>query len=142
LGEYLSLYINPRLKKALKMPNNSEYRGPKLVGRSNYIEWQKEASIYLEVGGYMPYIDGSEANPMSYRSLYYTDANIARSPELAVKYIEREAEYKRNAKKALGTIKATLSDDNRDRFKNKNDASQLWQACKSTFGESNIKLVS
>jgi hypothetical protein len=107
------------------MPNNSDYRGPKLIGRSNYIEWQKEASIFLEVGGYMLYIDGSEANPMSYRSLYYNDANVARSPELAVKYIEREAEYKRNTKKALGAIKAILSNDNRDRFKDKNNASQL-----------------
>jgi hypothetical protein len=108
------------------MPNNSDYRGPKLIGRSNYIEWQKEANIFLEVGGYIPYINDSEANLLSYRSLYYNDANVARSPELTVKYIEREAEYKHNAKKALGAIKATLSNDNRDRFKNKNDASQLW----------------
>jgi hypothetical protein len=89
----------------------------------------------------MPYIDGLEANLLSYRSLYYNNVNIARSPELAIKYIEREAEYKRNAKKALGAIKATLSDDNRDRFKDKNDASQLWQVCKNTFGESNIELI-
>jgi hypothetical protein len=123
------------------MPNNSEYRGPKLVGRSNYIEWQKEASIFLEVGGYTPYIDSSEANLISYRSLYYNNTNITRSPELAVKYIEREAEYRRNAKKALGAIKATLSNDNKDRFKDKNNVSQLWQIYKNTFGESNMELI-
>jgi hypothetical protein len=123
------------------MPNNSDYRGPKLIGRSNYIEWQKEASIFLKVGGYMPYIDDSEANPLNYRSLYYNDANIARSPELAVKYIKREAEYKRNAKKALGVIKTILSNNNRNCFKDKNNASQLWQACKDTFGESNMELI-
>jgi hypothetical protein len=70
------------------MPNNSDYRGPKLIRRSNYIEWQKEASIFLEVGGYMPYIDGSEANLLSYRSLYYNDTNVAQSLELAIKYIK------------------------------------------------------
>jgi hypothetical protein len=107
------------------MPNNSDYRGPKLIGRSNYIEWQKEASIFLEIEGYMPYIDGSEANLLNYRFLYYNDANVARSLELAVKYIEREAEYKRNTKKALRAIKATLSNDNKDRFKDKNDITSV-----------------
>jgi hypothetical protein len=90
------------------MPINSDYRGPKLVGRSNYIEWQKEASIFLEIGGYILYIDGSEPNPMNYRSLYYNDVNITRNLELAVKYIKREIEFKCNTKKVLRAIKAIL----------------------------------
>jgi hypothetical protein len=70
------------------MPNNSDYKGPKLIRCSNYIEWQKEASIFFEIRGYMPYINSSEANLLSYKFLYYNDVNIIRNPELAVKYIE------------------------------------------------------
>jgi len=123
------------------MPSNFEYKGPKLVGRFNYIEWLKEASIFLEIGGYMPYIDGSEPNLISFRFLYYNNTNITRSLELAVKYIEREADFKRNTKKALGAIKAIISNDNKNRFKDKIDASQLWQAYKNIFSESNIKII-
>jgi hypothetical protein len=49
----------------------------------------------------MPYINNSKTNPFSYRFLYYNNANIARSPKLAIKYIKYEAEYKQNTKKAL-----------------------------------------
>lgn len=45
------------------------YKGDKLVGKSNYIEWLNPASLYLEVNGFMPYVDGT-ARPPS-KSLYY-----------------------------------------------------------------------
>jgi hypothetical protein len=73
----------------------------------------------------MLYIDSSETNLLNYRSLYYNNINIVRSPKLIIKYIKQEAEYKRNAKKALGTIKIILSNDNKDCFKDKNNANQL-----------------
>ncbi|TVY34293.1 hypothetical protein LCER1_G008843 [Lachnellula cervina] len=91
----------------------TSYKGEALVGRSNYIEWLKEASLFLEVHGFMPYIDGTERNPLSIKSLYYTDSR-PRSPELAIKYLEKETEYSRNTKRALGAIKSTLSADNID----------------------------
>ncbi|TVY38198.1 Copia protein [Lachnellula cervina] len=73
----------------------------------------KEASLFLEVHGFMPYIDSTEKNPLSIKSLYYTDSG-PRSPELAIKYLEKETEYSRNTKRALGAIKSTLSADNID----------------------------
>ncbi|TVY50313.1 hypothetical protein LCER1_G007985 [Lachnellula cervina] len=88
----------------------TSYKGEALV------EWLKEASLFLEVYGFMPYIDGTEKNPLSIKSLYYTESG-PRSPELAIKYLEKETEYSRNTKRALGAIKSTLSADNIDRFK-------------------------
>ena len=70
------------------MPINSDYKGPKLVGRSNYIEWQKEANIFLEIGGYILYINSSEQNLLSYKFLYYNNINITRNLKLTVKYIK------------------------------------------------------
>ena len=73
------------------------FKGDKLIGRTNYIEWYNNASLYLEINGYMPYIDNSETSPN--KSLYYktnTDGTISNkpySPELGVKYIEKELEY-------------------------------------------------
>ncbi|TVY49106.1 Retrovirus-related Pol polyprotein from transposon TNT 1-94 [Lachnellula cervina] len=91
----------------------TSYKGEALVGRSNYIEWLKEASLFLEVHSFMPYIDGTEKNPLSIKSLYYTDSG-PRSPELAIKYLEKKTKYSRNTKRALGAIKSTLSADNID----------------------------
>ncbi|TVY37808.1 hypothetical protein LCER1_G009317 [Lachnellula cervina] len=91
----------------------TSYKGEALVGRSNYIEWLKEASLFLEVYGFMPYIDSIEKNLLSIKSLYYTNSR-PRSPELAIKYLEKETEYSRNTKRALGAIKSTLSANNID----------------------------
>lgn len=44
------------------MNYNNSFKGEKLVGRSNITEWFTNASLYLEINGYMPYIDGTE-NP-------------------------------------------------------------------------------
>ncbi|TVY34054.1 Retrovirus-related Pol polyprotein from transposon TNT 1-94 [Lachnellula cervina] len=118
----------------------TSYKGEALVGRSNYIEWLKEASLFLEVHGFMPYIDSTEKNPLSIKSLYYTDSG-PRSPELAIKYLEKETEYSRNTKRALGAIKSTLSANNIDRFKDQPTADLLWAAIKATFGETSLETI-
>ena len=115
------------------------FKGDKLVGRSNYIEWLTNATLFFEINGYMSYIDGSESEPD--KNLYYKDEKIAYSPELAVKYIERLSEYQRNNTRALGAIKSVISLDNTERFKDKKSAKDLFDAIKSTFGESSLELI-
>ncbi|TVY46089.1 hypothetical protein LCER1_G008733 [Lachnellula cervina] len=84
----------------------TSYKGEALV----------EASLFLEVYSFMPYIDSIEKNPLSIKSLYYTKSR-PRSSELAIKYLEKETKYSCNTKQALGAIKSTLSANNIDRFK-------------------------
>jgi gag-polypeptide of LTR copia-type/GAG-pre-integrase domain len=110
------------------------FRGEKLIGRSNFIEWQYNASIYLEVTGFMPFIDGTEKPPN--KDNYY-DSNEKRpfSPELGVKYNDQLNEFNRNSRKALGALKSIISIDTAERFKDKHLASDLYNALKSTFGE-------
>ena len=73
------------------------FKGDKLVGKTNYIEWVKNATLFLEINGYMPYIDGSETTPN--KALYYkanidnTISDTPYSPELGIKYLEKELEY-------------------------------------------------
>src|ERR1700712_5801899 len=94
----------------------------------------------------MPYINSTKVTPD--KSLYYktsTDNTISDkpySPELGVKYMEKELEYQRNAKKALGAIKSIISTDNIDRFKDKTSARDLWNAIIITYGESSLELIS
>ena len=109
------------------------FKGDKLVGRSNYIEWLTNASLFFEINGFMPYINGTESPP-DY-DLYYKDSGIAYSRELVVKYSERQAEYTRNNTRALGTIKSTISIENTERFKDKTTTKELFSAIKATFGE-------
>src|SRR5690349_664116 len=122
------------------------FKGEKLIGKSNYIEWHNTAILFLEINGYMPYIDGSEARPN--KALYYksdTDNSISDvpySPELGVKYIEKELEYQRNSKKALGAIKSIISIDNINRFKDKTNSLDLWNAIIATYGETSLELIS
>ena len=122
------------------------FKGDKLIGKTNYIEWHKNASLYLEINGYMPYIDGTETSPN--KALYYksntdnTISDIPYSPELGIKYLEKELEYIRNSKKALGAIKSIISTDNIDRFKDKTSAKTLWDTIISTYGESSLELIS
>jgi hypothetical protein len=66
----------------------------------------------------MPYINGSKLKPN--KGLYY-NGDTAYSPKLAVKYINKLAEFQRNNIRALGTIKSTILIDNTKRFKNKKD---------------------
>jgi len=70
------------------MLSSSKYRDPKLVEHFNYIKWLKKANIFLEIKGYISYIDNSKLNLMSFRFLYYNNINITRNPKLAVKYIK------------------------------------------------------
>ena len=124
----------------------TSFKGDKLVGKTNYIEWVKNASLFLEINGYMPYIDGSETSPN--KALYYkastdnTISDIPYSPELGIRYIERELEFKRNSKKALGAIKSIISTDNIDRFKDKTSTKALWDTIIRTYGESSLELIS
>jgi hypothetical protein len=116
------------------------FKGEKLVGKTNYIEWHMNATLYLEINGYMPYIDGTEA--VLNKSLYFKDENTPYSPELGVKYMEKELEYQRNSKKALGAIKSIISTDNVDRFKDQTSPRRLWKAILDTYGETSLELIS
>ena len=73
------------------------YKGQPLVGKSNYIEWKTQADLYLEINGYIPYTNGTKLGPD--KALYYIIAKgeeTPYSPETAIKYSERLAEYKDN----------------------------------------------
>jgi hypothetical protein len=35
----------------------SSFNRQKLIGKSNYIEWLNEARLYLEINGFISYID-------------------------------------------------------------------------------------
>ena len=65
------------------------FKGEKLIGKSNYIEWLIDAKLFLEINGYMPYINKTEAVPD--KALYYNDAR-PKSNELAVKFYEKEGD--------------------------------------------------
>lgn len=116
----------------------ASFKGEKLMGRSNYIDWETNARLFLEINGFMPYIDGSE--PMPQKELYYKD-NEAYSPELAVKYHEKLSEFQRNSKKALGALKSIISIENIERFKEFGTAKLLWDAIYSMFAESSFELM-
>jgi hypothetical protein len=64
----------------------SSFKGQKLIGKSNYIEWLNEAKLYLEINGFMSYIDNTIQSPN--KSLYY-NGDTPYTPELGVKYEER-----------------------------------------------------
>ena len=122
------------------MASGITFKGEKLVGRSNYIEWLTNATLFLEINGFMSYIDGSELEPN--KDLYYDPKEKkAYSPELAIKYIDKQSEYQRNNSRALGAIKSIISIDNTERFKDKKTAKELFEAIKSTFGESSLELI-
>ena len=92
----------------------------------------------------MPYIDNTEHAPD--KSLYYeldSDGHTTKpySPELAIRYIDKKAEFERNQIKALGAIKSIISADNIDRFKDKTTANSLWDAIKATYGESSLETI-
>ena len=124
----------------------TSFKGDKLVGKTNYIKQVKNTSLFLEINGYMPYINGSETSPN--KALYYkasidnTISDIPYSPELGVKYMEKELEFQRNSKKVLGAIKSIISTENIDRFKDKTSAKVLWDTIISTYGESSLELIS
>ena len=82
------------------MSNFLSFKGDKLVGISNYIEQKTNADLFLEINGYILYIDGTKESPS--KSLYYkieTSTNKegketrsysdALSPKLSIKYSNR-----------------------------------------------------
>lgn len=101
----------------------SSFKGQKLIGKSNYIEWLNEAKLYLEINRFMSYIDNTIPRPN--KSLYYNDEDEPKTPELGVKYEERITDYIRNNNKAIGAIKSIISIDNIERFRDKTSASSL-----------------
>ena len=116
------------------------FKREKLVGRSNYIKWLTNTTLFLEINSFMPYIDSSELEPN--KDLYYNSKEKkAYSPELAIKYIDKQSEYQRNNSRALGAIKSIISIDNTERFKDKKTAKELFKAIKSTFGKSSLELI-
>jgi len=114
------------------------FKGEKLIGKSNYIEWLINAKLFWEINGFMPYIINSDLKPN--KALYYNGSE-PKTDELAVRYYEREQEYNRNNSKALGAIKSIISLENTERFKDKSTAFELYSAIKSTFGESSLELI-
>jgi hypothetical protein len=123
--------------------SSTTFRGEKLVGRSNYIEWLPEAEIYLKVQGYMPYIKGTISKPN--KSLYYhkeEDGTIVpKSDELAIKFEEKEEAFTYKNSQALAAIQSTISLNNLKRYSDIDTASLLWSTIKKDFSESSLELV-
>jgi hypothetical protein len=88
----------------------------------------------------MPFINKIKTKPD--KALYYKSDKTLYSPELAVKYIEKLANYEDNKAKALGALKSIISIDNIERFKAYLNAKELYNAIKTIFGESSFKLIS
>ena len=101
---------------------NTSFKGDLLINKTNYIEWLEKAELWLELSGYIPYINGKET--ALNKDLYYKD-DKPYSNELAIRYINREAEFQRNSLWALGAIKTIILIDNIKRFKNKTTAKEL-----------------
>jgi hypothetical protein len=88
-----------------------------LIDRSNFLKWKKNTTLFLEIKGYILYLDSTKIVPD--KSLYF-DKNKSRSIEFNIKYINKLNKYKANKKKILGVLKLIISPDNINRFKDKN----------------------
>lgn len=121
------------------MASGIRFTSEPLKGRSNYVEWINRAKLFLEINGFMPYIDGTEMPPN--KSLYIDTSGKAILPELAIKYNEKVSEYQRNERKALKAIKSIISFELVERFKDKTTAKSLWESINKIFGESSIELM-
>jgi hypothetical protein len=129
------------------------FKGEPLVGKSNYIDWKIKADLYLEVNGYMPYINGDKIKPnkaLYYKSEFTTNPEGIKektltdepySPETAIRYFERLAEFKDNQNKALGAIKTILSTDNIERYRTIKDAYTLYKEIIATFGSTSFEQI-
>ncbi|CAL3971483.1 unnamed protein product [Diplocarpon coronariae] len=91
------------------------FKGELLVGKSNYSEWINTASLFLEVNGYMSYIDGSELPPR--RSIYF----------------KRESE---------SSTYIPILDELSIRFRDKSTAKELFEAIKATYNTKGLELIS
>src|SRR5882672_6689365 len=126
------------------------FKGEPLVGKSNYIDWKTKADLYLEINGYMPYINGAKTKPnkaLYYKSTTPTDGtkeiqtDEPYSPKTAIRYYERLAEYEDNQNKVLGAIKSILSIDNIERYRTITDAYTLYMQIKKTFGSTSFEQI-
>jgi len=119
------------------------FKGEKLIGRSNYIEWLIEAELYLKVNGFMPYILGIIKEPN--RTLYFdkTEDGIieAKSAELAIKYEDKLDDYNNKNSRALAALQSTISPNNIKRFINIYSAKDLWLKLRSDFGDTSLELA-
>ncbi|KAF4615563.1 hypothetical protein G7Y89_g15302 [Cudoniella acicularis] len=115
------------------------FKGEKLVGKSNYVEWLIEAKLYLKVNGFMPYIDGSIKEPN--KGLYYKSDDSPKTDELAVKYEEKLQDYMTRNSRALAGLQSIISSNNIARFSSISTAKELWDKLKRDFGESSLELV-
>ena len=130
------------------------FKGDKLIGRSNYIEWKNNTDLFLEINDYISYIDGSKSKPN--KALYYgiittRDKESGKetsaydsdpfSRELGARYADRLVEFNQNNKRALGVLKSIISNDNNDRFKDKTNAKDLYDSIINTFSATSLELI-
>ena len=80
-----------------------------------------------------------EENPPD-KTLYY-NGESPKSSEIALKYQDKLSEYVRNSSKSLGALQSIISEEIRERFKDKGEASELWDAITKTFGETSLEVV-
>ena len=134
------------------MATFSSFKGDKLVGSSNYIEQKTNTNLFLEINGYISYINGTKTIPN--KMLYYNiitnkdkDSKEIRSysnpisPELGVRFIDYTSEFNCNNKRALGALKSIILIDNNNRFKDKITAEELYKAIITTFGQTSLELI-
>ncbi|KAK6599701.1 hypothetical protein H4I95_08576 [Botrytis cinerea] len=121
------------------MVSGISFKFDPLRGRSNYIEWINKAKLFLEMNGFMPYIDGTETPPN--KALYIDEFGKAISPELAIDYEEKLVEYEINKERAFGAIKSIISYELVERFSDKTTAKSLWDSINSIFGLSSFELM-
>ena len=126
------------------------FKGEPLVGKSNYIDWKTKADLYLEINGYIPYINGAKTKlnkALYYKSTTPTDGTKETQmdelyfPEIAIRYYERLAESEDNQNKILGVIKSILSIDNIERYRTVTDAYTLYMQIKKTFGSTSFEQI-
>ena len=123
------------------------FKGESLIGKSNYIEWKIKGDLYLEINGYMLYVNGSKERPN--KSLYFKTikddkgeiifTDEPHSPETAIKYHERLNEFEENQNKALGALKSILFIENIKRFKTIKSAYSLYQEILKMFGDTSFE---
>ncbi len=100
------------------------FRGNKLTGKNNYLKQLLEAKLFLEVNGFMYFIDDLIKAPN--KSLYFKTTHDTNSSSGAI--VEDE-------------IPRTPELDVIDSFKDKKEATELQEAINSTYGETSFELI-
>ncbi|PMD28361.1 hypothetical protein NA56DRAFT_666962 [Hyaloscypha hepaticicola] len=117
------------------------FKGNKLIGRSNYIEWKNNADLFLEINGYMSYINGTEIMPIKEGKETSTYSTEPFTRELGARYADRISEFNDNNKRVLGALKSVISNDNNDCFKDKTSSKDLYNSIIKTFSQTSLELV-